>query len=46
MDSGEATRELSQDSRTMGKRLRDAIANAVELEAELADTRGRCVRDS
>ena len=41
--SDEATRELSQEAKTMEKELRDAISNAVELEVELANSRERCV---
>ena len=46
MDLGEAARELSRESKTMAKELRDAISNAVELEVELVNARERCVRDS
>ena len=42
---GESTRDLARELKTVTKELRDAISNAVELEAELGDARERCVQN-
>ena len=46
MDLGADAIELSRESKTMAKELRDAISNAVELEAELVNARERWVQNS
>lgn len=43
MDLGEGSRDLSHEVKIMAKELRDANANAAELEVELANAQERYV---